>query len=593
MTDAVAYEFGPYRLDLLNRLLLKHGQVVQLTSKAFETLALLVEHHGQVLRRRDMMNRLWPDSFVEEINLTVHISALRKALGETPSHHRYIVTVPKRGYSFVAPVRQSSAQRRVADGPSPVADIQSPAAIKSIAVLPFKSIGDADGYDYLGSGFANALITRLSRIKQIIVRPTTSVLRYSSPATDPVLAGRELIVDAVIDGTMQKKGEGFRLTVQLINVYNGSIMWAESFDEEFSNLFSLEDVLSAKVAQSLSLKLTGEEREAVSKNQTKNSDAYELYIKGRFFWEKRTESGLLKGAACFQQSLLKDPDYALAHAGLADSYTLLGEYLLLSPEESFPKAKRAALRAIELDSLLAETYTTLGDIRMFYDYHRLEAEAMYRKAIEINPNYSTGHHSYAWFLLTQGRFAEAISELQTAQRLDPLSLTINTTLGLPYYYLRDYDSAIRSFRAVTDMDPNYAHAHYYLGSALIQKGCYEEAREEFRLQPSEFRFQRLALLGNACALSGERREAEAVLTQLKEQSSRRYISPYLPAIIHVGLQEYEEALDCLEAAFVGRASWLVFLGIDPLFDKLRKNRRFHDLVEKVGFTNPANVNGLQ
>lgn len=586
MTHAMTYEFGPYRLDLLNRVLLKHGEVVQLTSKAIDTLALLVENHGQVLQKRDMMSRLWPDSFVEEINLTVHISVLRKALGENPSHYRYIITVPKRGYSFVAPVRQSLAHWQATNEPDSVAVPRSPTEIKSIAVLPFKGIGNTDGYEYLGSGFADALITRLSRIKQVIVRPTTSVLRYYSPTADPVSAGRELLVDAVVDGTMQKKGTGFRLTAQLINVYNRSILWAESFDEEFTNLFTLEDVLSAKVADSLRLKLTGEERESVSKSQTKNSEAYQLYIKGRFFWEKRTESCLLKGADCFQQSLLLDPDYALAYSGLADTFTFLGEYLFLSPEESFPKAKRAALRAIELDGSLAETYTTLGDIRMFYDYHRLDAEAMYRKALEINPNYPTGHHSYAWFLLSQGRFSEAISELRIAQRLDPLSLTINTSLGMPYYYLRDYDSAIKIFRAVTDMEPNYEPAHYYLGSALMQKGCYEEARKEFCSQPSEFKQQKLALLGNTCALSGKRQEAEAVLTELREQSARRYISPYLLAIIYVGLQELELALDCLETAFLERASWLVLLGIDPLFDKLRNNRRFQSLLKKIGFTNP-------
>jgi DNA-binding winged helix-turn-helix (wHTH) protein/tetratricopeptide (TPR) repeat protein len=580
----MTYEFGPYCLDPLNRRLLKHGEVVQLTSKAFDTLVLLVKNHGQVLQKREMMNQLWPDSFVEEINLTVHISVLRKALGEDPRQHLYIVTIPKRGYSFVAPVRQSSAPWQASDRLLPMTAPESATELKSIAVLPFKSIGNAEEYDYLGSGFADALITRLSRIKQVIVRPTTSVLRYVSPTADSVSAGRELLVDAVVDGTMQKKGTGFRLTAQLINVYNGSIMWAESFDEEFTNLFFLEDVLSAKVAHSLKLKLTGDEKKAVSKRQTTNSEAYQFYIKGRFFWEKRTESCLLKGVDCFQQSLLLDPDYALAYAGLADSFTLLGEYLFLSPEESFPKAKIAALKAIELDGLLAEAYTTLGDITIFYDYHYTAAEAMYQKALEINPHYSTGHHAYAWLLMTQRRFPEALSELQTAQTLDPLSLTINTSLGLPYYYLRDYDSAIKIFRAVTDMEPTYAHAHYYLGSALLQKGCYEEAIAEFCSQPSEFTQQRLALLGNACALSGKRPEAEAALTELKEQSTRHYISPYLLAIIYVGLEEEELALNCLETAIRERASWLIFLGIDPLFDRLRENRRFRDFLLRVGFT---------
>ncbi len=588
----MTYEFGPYCLDISNRLLLKHGEVVPLTSKAFDTLVLLVENHGQVLPKDDMMNRLWPDTFVEEINLTVHISALRKTLGEDPTQRRYIVTVPKRGYSFVAPVRQSSGHRPRTDEPPQVTVPESPAEIKSIAVLPFKSIGVADEYAYLGSGFADALITRLSRIKQVIVRPTTSVLRYCSPMDDPVSAGRELLVDAVVDGTMQKKGTGFRLTAQLINVYKGSIMWAESFDEEFTNLFFLEDILSAKVAHSLKLKLTGEEQAAVSKYQTTNSEAYQFYIKGRFFWEKRTESGLLKGADCFQQSLVLDHDYALAYSGLADAFTLLGEYLFLSPEESFPRARQAALKAIALDGLLAETYTTLGEIKMFYDYHALEAEAMYRKSLEINPHYSTGHHAYAWLLLTQGRFAEAIAELQTAQRLDPLSLTINTALGLPYYYLGDYDSAIKIFRAAIDMDAAYEPAHYYLGSALIQKGCYDEAIAEFCTQRSEFTQQRLALLGYVYALSGRRQEAEAALRELKEQATRRYISPYLLAIIYVGLEAYEQALDCLEMAIRERASWLVFLNIDPFYDSLRKNPRFQTLASSVWFTEPLTEQGV-
>jgi DNA-binding winged helix-turn-helix (wHTH) protein/tetratricopeptide (TPR) repeat protein len=579
----MVYEFGPYCLDIPNRLLLRHGEVVQLSPKAFETLVLLVENHGKILQKSDMMNRLWPDTFVEEINLTVHISVLRKTLGEDPAQHRYIVTVPKRGYSFVAPVRPSSVYKQATDDLIAPVLPASTTEVRSIAVLPFKFIGNTDGHDYLGSGFADAIITRLSRIKQLIVRPTTSVLRYVLPTADPVTAGRELLVDAVVDGTMQKKGTGFRLTAQLINVYSGSIMWAESFDEEFTGLFLLEDVLSDKVAHWLKLQLTGEEQEAVSKYQTVNPEAYQFYIKGRFFWEKRTETGLLKGAECFQQSLRLDPDYALAYAGLADVFTLLGEYLFLSPEESFPKAKQAAQKAIELDGLLAEAYTTLGEIRMFYDYHFVAAEAMYQKSLDINPNYSTGHHAYAWLLLTQGRFADAIAELQTAQRLDPLSLTINTSLGLPYYYLGDFDSAIKIFRAVTEMEPGYEHAHYYLGSALIQKGCYEEAIAEFGLTRAEFTQQRLALLGHAYAQSGKKQEAEASLIELKEQSTRSYISPYLLAIIYVGLEEYEEALACIETAIHERASWLVFLNIDPLFNKLRKHPRFQGLLASVGF----------
>jgi DNA-binding winged helix-turn-helix (wHTH) protein/tetratricopeptide (TPR) repeat protein len=584
MSQAITYEFGPYCLDIPNRLLLRHGEVVQLTPKAFETLVLLVENHGKILQKSDMMNRLWPDTFVEEINLTVHISALRKTLGEGATEQRYIVTVPKRGYSFVAPVHLSVARRQATDKALPVAVSGSTTEINSIAVLPFKPIGNAGEYDYIGSGFADALITRLSRIKQLIVRPTTSVLKFMSPAADPVTAGRELLVDAVVDGTMQKRGTGFRLTAQLINVYTGSIMWAESFDEAFTNLFLLEDKLSEKVAHSLKLQLTGEEQAAVSKTQTLNSEAYQLYIKGRFFWEKRTESALLKGADCFQQALSFDPNYALAYAGLADAFSLLGEYLFLSPEESFPKAKQAAMKAIELDGLLAEAYTTLGEIRMFYDYHFTAAEAMYQKALEINPHYSTGHHAYAWLLFTQRRFPEALAELQTAQKLDPLSLTINTSLGLPHYYLGDYDRAIKIFRAVTDMEPAYEHAHYYLGSALIQKGCYEEAIAEFCAPRLEFKQQSLALLGHAYARSGKPQEAEAALKELKERSTYSYISPYLLAIICVGLEEYEQALDSLETAMQERASWLIFLNIDPLFNRLRKHPRFQTLLAKMGFT---------
>ncbi len=645
-TPKQLYEFGPFRLDATEHVLLRDGEPVSLTPKAFDTLLALVQNSGHLLGKDQLMKLVWPDAVVEENNLNQNISVLRKVLGEPADEQTYIETVPRRGYRFMAPVKELPGpdaelilerltRSRVVieaeedahggtrrDGEAAIAatspsrrdfawvvvaiavlvaglalsfsriwtrgqstPTETPVAV-SIAVLPFKPLSADGSDDYLGLGMADTLITKLSNLRQIIVRPTSAVRKYVAPEQDPLAAGREQRVDAVLEGNIQKSGEKIRVTVRMMRVRDGSSLWAYKCDEQCTNIFEMQDAISEKVAASLAMKLTGEEQKRLAKHYTDNPEAYHLYLRGRYFWNKRTEEALKKGIEYFQQAIERDPSFAMAYAGIADCYNSLGNSIYggLQPREALPKAKSAAMKALEVDEVLAEAHASLGFAITQYDWDWPVAERELRRAIELNPNYPTAHHFYPIQPTACGRLDESLTEIKRAQELDPLSLIIQTDLARRFYFRRQYEEASEQLRKTLDMDPNFFRAHLDLGEVCVQQGKYEEAIAEFRQAIKLSGGSPVAVggLGHAYAVSGQHAEARKVLGELSDLAKRRYVSPSLSAAIHVALGEKDQAFKYLAAAYEERASSLIRLKVEPNFGGLRSDPRFADLVRRVG-----------
>lgn len=624
------YQFGSFRLDTVRRRLLRQDQVIALPPKAYELLLLLLENRARVVEKDELLSSLWPDSIVEESNLSQNIYLVRKALGEEGQKQSYIETVPRRGYRFVVPVEEAWVENTevVAEAPPPllsgifpphrasarprwrrligwfalvsavivvglvVFDLTPRVAVKtepgmmiqSVAVLPFKPIG-AEGRDnYLGLGMAEVLTNRLSSLNQVAVQPTGVIRRYDKPEANPIEAGRELKVEAVLDGAFQKFGNQLRVTVRLLRVSDGLTLWNGKFDEDFSDIFKVQDSISSQVVEALALKLTEEKRGLLHKRYTENAAAYELYLKGRYFWNKRTAEGLQKASRYFEEAVAIYPNYAPAWAGLADCYNLLSVYDLISPRESIPKARAAAMKALEFDDSLAEAHASLGWIRWVYDWDWSGAEREFQRAIELNANYPTAHYWYGTCLAQRGQFDEALSKLKRAQQLEPLSLVVRVHLGWAYFYQNQYDRAIEEYQQALHLDSNFPWAHFYLGQAWEQKGMYQEAISELKTAVafSAGRTEFLAGLGHAYAKSGMRGEAQKILRQLLEHSRQHYVSPYSIALIYVGLGEKEQAFTWLQKAVEARSTRLVRLQVDPRFNTLRADPRFRNLVQQIG-----------
>jgi len=616
------YAFGHFRLYPDEYLLVREGQAVPLPPRVFDTLALLVKNSGHLIEKEELMKRLWPDAFVEEANLTNNISMLRKALGETVDEH-YIETVPRRGYRFVAPVsleQEENAASLPADPPNPpsrkpgrallavfallLAAVASLAywwsgwwfggeakpaevspvkpAIKSIAVLPFKPL-DSDGRDeYLGLGMADTLITKLSGLRSLIVRPTSAVRGYSSLTQDPLAAGREQMVDAVLDASLQRDGELIRVTARLLNVKDGSALWAYQCDEQYcDNIFVMQDAISEKIAVALAAQLSGAERKLLRKHHTDNQEAYHLYLKGRYYLQtRRTEEDMEKAVRCFQQAIDLDTNYALAYASLADCYVW---QRLISPKESFAKAREAAARALKIDDTLAEAHFSLGTILHNFDWDWPGAEREYKRALDLNPNYALGRFWYADYLNAMGRFDEAMVEMRRALELDPISSWIDVAMGDVYLWSRQYDRAMEWYLKNLDLHLNNPSIHTSLGEIYALKGRYEEAIVEFQtaVTLSDGREHSLAALGWGYAIAGKRDEAQKVLDQLSEMSKRRYVRPYLLARIYAALGDKDRAFELLEKSYQERVGAMTLLKVDPMLDSLRRDPRFQDLLRRM------------
>ncbi len=636
------YEFGSFRIDRRERLLLHDGEPVSLSPKVYDTLLELVRHSGHVVEKEELMRAVWPDTFVEEANLTVNISALRKALGEGDSERPYIETVPRRGYRFVSPVtevkddgadsfteehakprlpieeehkadatkEESTYVTSVRELPRsrkwglPVAGIsvlvglglvayfawikraESGVKVRSIAVLPFKPLVADNRDEPLEMGMCDALITRLSGLNQLIVRSTSSVVQYNKPGQDSLTAGRELGVDALLDGFVQKSGDKIRVTAQLLSISDGKHLWSGQFNANFTDIFAVEDSISRQMVEALLPNLTGEERGRVTKHYTENIEAYELYSRGRYFQDKRTPDGLNKSIDYFQQATEKDPRYALAFAGLAFSSGLLAVRADMPPRDSYQRAKTAAMRALEIDDTLAEAHASLANIRYWYDWDWSGAETEFKRAVELSPNYPASHQLYAPYLITVGRHQEAFSEIQQAHVLDPISLSVNVQVARILYFSRAYDEAIAQCQKTLEIDPNYGGAHLFLGRSYKEKGMSQEALTELEKARDLLggSAEVISLIGYTCAVSGRSLEAQKVLQELQALSKQRYVSPYHLAMVYAGLGERDEAFDWLEKAYTDREGRLTLLKVVPEFDGLRSDSRYANLVRRIGLT---------
>jgi DNA-binding winged helix-turn-helix (wHTH) protein/TolB-like protein len=643
------YEFGRFRLDTTERVLRRDQDLVPLTPKVFDILLVLVERGGHVVEKDDLMKRVWPDTYVEEGNLTQSVSLLRKALGEAPGGPQFIETISRRGYRFVAEVREGRESEAEAapsvsrDGEkvsqrsepvavatatsepvqipkqqrepeqlslpprisswraglrshrlalalgavliAPVAVIylsgmgragEAPASpIDSIAVLPFADdTADTDA-EYLNDKISESLINSLSKLPKLRVVPRSVVASYKGKDIDPRKAGRELNVRAVVTGRVRRHGDTISIQADLIDLENVSQIWGQHYDRKLADILIVQDDISRNIFENLRLKLNVEEK--------KKLEAYGLYLKGRNAWNKRTEDGLHQGIDYFQQAIQTDPNYAPAYAGLADCYNMLVVYGVQQPKDGFPKAKEAAIKALEIDESLAEAHTSLAFIEFRWDWDRVEAEREFQQAIKYQPSYQPAHQWYSSYLVALERFDEAIAEAKRTQELEPFSLISSSHLGWILYLAGRSDEAIQQCTRILDLDSNFFPALRYRGLAYAQKGMYREAINDFqkgvKLSGSPLM---LALLGQAYAAAGQKAEAQQVLDELRDLQDKRYVSPYTVAGIYAGLGEKDLAFKWLEKAFEERDIWIVNLKVDPIFTKLRSDRRFPDLLLRTG-----------
>lgn len=632
LSESKVYEFEQFRLDAKShRLFLRaDGKLVPLTPKAVELLLFLVQNRGRVLTKDELLEAVWDNSFVEEANLSQTIFVLRKALGENKKKPRFILTVPNRGYQFIAAVKEVHehaednilASEIIGFDRPPEPEVQSPhttvpsrksakllwlavplillltfgvywfypaakplkaSEIKSIAILPFEDLSEGQTVKYLGVSLPDALVKQFGELKRVAVRPTRTVLKYADSREDASLIGRELQVDAVLDGRIQLVGDRLRVSVQLIRTADNATLWTENFDDEFTNFFAVQDSISQQVVQSLALQLDPAEREKFNRRGTANAAAYQEFLRGRFFWNKRTADNLQKAIEHFNRAIELDPQFALAHSALAETYAIYNFYSVNYDREAFPKARVAAVRALELDNGLAEAHTALGLVKSQYDFDWDGAEKSYLRAIELNPNYPTARQWYGEFLAFRQRTDESLAQMRKAIELDPTSLSTNTAPALPYNISGQFEKTLEVTDKALEMDANFHLALHYRARALFRLGRQDEAFEVYHkaVAASDGSLYIKADLGALYARAGRTAEARKVLAELRETAKERHISPYNFAILHSALNEREPALEYLRQTVAERDSFVITLPVSGAFENVRDDPRFKEILRQA------------
>lgn len=580
------YEFGEFRLYPEERILLRGEESVSLPPKVFEVLVALVENSGRVIEKDELIKRIWPDTFVEEATLAQYIFSLRRVLNAGQGERQFIETVPKRGYRFVLKAQEgwdetgtSELKRSRAATVIKEEAGERDTPITSLAVLPFANVGNSPQAEYLSDGITEQIINSLSRLPQLRVMARSVVFRYKDKEIDPQKVGREIGVQAVVVGRLLQLDNRLIVRVEMVDVANGWQLWGEQYNREISDILLLEEEIARNISENLRLRLTGEEPKLMDETRPHNIEAYQLYLKGHYHINRHTIEDCQQAIRFFEQAVEKDGSYALAYCGIADAYVLLDFYGLHPPWEVIPKAKAAALKALEISETLAEAHTSLGCVKLIYERDWTGAESEFKRAIELNPAYAPVHSWYSLYLLAMGLTEEAFAESKLALELEPLDVSINQHLGWYYLYTRQYDEAIQQLKKTLEIDQNFFLARILLGRAYEQKGDYSAAITEYqRASLLEHPPIILGLLGHAYALSGDKEKALSFLGELKDISNRRYVPPYSLGLIYTGLNDQEQAVDSFEQACQARNEWFIWARINPDLDGLRQHPRFKELL---------------
>jgi TolB-like protein/DNA-binding winged helix-turn-helix (wHTH) protein/Flp pilus assembly protein TadD len=642
--------FGTYEVSFQSGEVRKSGLRIRVQQQPMKLLEVLLEHPGEVVTREELRSRVWPNESFGDFDqaLNISIGKLRSALGDSAENPRFIETLPKRGYRFIAdvsvvdpdtrpkttgpadgnlpgseresPARGADSGHRIQDAgltPAPVAPKQrqwaasrvlaalalviivslpiiavwlfhsrgrAPTGIRSLAVLPLDNLSGDTSQNYFADGMTDELITDLAQISALRVISRTSVMVYKGARKPLPQIARELNVDAVVEGTVLRSGDRVRITAQLIEASTDKHLWSQSYEGELRDTLALQNRVARAIADQIRINLTPQEQAALKHVKVVNPEAYESYLKGRYFWNKRTADGLKVALAYFKQAIEEDPKYASAYSGLADTYALLGDwqYAVMTPQEAFPKAKAAAIKALELDSTLGEAHNSLAFVLDGFDWDFDSAGKEFLRAIELSPGYATAHHWYAWHLSLLGRYEEAITEMKKAENLDPLSLIINADLAELLVLAHSYDESIRQSRKTIEMDPDFALAHNQLAQAYLQKHMYDEAVAEMQkaVQFSGESPTCIANLARAYVAAGKRSEAVKLLSDLKKRSNTGYSNAAEIAMIYASLGDTDQAMNWLDKGYEERFNPGVLLR--PGFDPLRSDSRFQTLVRRVG-----------
>jgi DNA-binding winged helix-turn-helix (wHTH) protein/tetratricopeptide (TPR) repeat protein len=584
----MVYEFKGFRIDSTQRRLLHLGRPIPLKPKIFDLLLYLVERQGQLVAKDELMRQIWPNTIVEENNITVSMSILRKLLGDDRGGRKFIETVSGRGYRFLAEVKELSGEHQAID-----AAVLSQAGgnthireepIDSLAVFPVHKANHGLDVEYLSEGITESIINKLSQIPRFRVLACSTVLRFKGTDVDPQEVGTLLNVRAVMVVRVMQLGETVIIRSELVKVSDGSQIWGEQYERKSSDLLGIQDEIAKAIVEGLKLKLTLEQQKRFTKRYTDNTEAYNLYLRGRYFWARYSKTWLMKSIEAFKRAIEIDPSYALAYCGLADAYFRLSN-IYLPPREVMPKAKLAALKAVEIDDDLAEAHSSLGLVRVYYDHDWAGARLEFRKSLELNPELASAHQRYGSCLCFLGRFDQSIKHYQHALTLDPFSLQLSTNLATNYYLMGQYETAINLLEKTLELEPDYMPTHFVMGCTYIQYGDLQKAIQEFQhvYQLDEEAYMALGFMGYAHALAGQRAEAENLLGILTDLSTRKYVSPYSLGVIHLGLGRRDETIEILERLYQERNDWLVWLKVSPELSSLRDDPRFEDLLSRLGF----------
>jgi TolB-like protein/Flp pilus assembly protein TadD len=567
--------FGVFEVDLRTGRLTKRGLRRGLQEQPFKVLVMLLERSGELVSREELRERLWSRTLVDfDHGINKAVSKIREALGDSAANPRFVETVAGRGYRFLADVAPIEVALRR----------KTKREIRSLVVLPLQDLSGGASPEYFADSLTDQLITTLGQVGVLRVISRTSAMAYKGTRRPLPEIARELNVEAVLEGSVVRTAERIRITVQLVDAADDRHIWARGFEEDIGDMMALQNRIAHEVAERVQVSLSLGERAALAGSKRTSPKAYEAYLKGRYFWNKRTDAGLRRAVTCFEEAVATDPSFAEAHAGLADSYALLGDWQhgTMAPRDAFPKARDAAARALALDERLGEAHASLAFALDLYFWDWVSAEREHQRAISLNPGYATAHHWYGWHLMLMGRHGEAMAELRTAESFDPLSLIIGADLADALCITHHYDDSIAQSQKTLELDPNFALGHYQLGQAFQQKGLHDAAIDRFR--------QAIALAGNNAAfvsnlayaygISGRKHEAVELLRELQEREGRHSSAAANIALAHLGLGDLTEAMAWLHEAYEARFNPSILMR--PAFDPLRADQRFQGLRRSIG-----------